>query len=97
MDEEIAKIQREAPAEREFRRAINQIESSFYDRMERVGNFGGVGDQLNGYYLAAGNPGYFNEDLVAIPRAVARRTSRPLRRVFLPLDKRVELIVEPKK
>src|SRR5919107_1862076 len=63
VDEEIRKIQQAPPAEREFRRAINQIESSFYDRMERVGNFGGVGDQLNAYYDAAGNPGYFNEDL----------------------------------
>ena len=26
-------------------------------------DFGGVGDQLNSYYFAAGNPDYFNEDL----------------------------------
>ena len=96
VDEEIAKLQREAPAEREFRRSINQIESSFYDRMERVGDFGGVGDQLNGYYLAAGNPGYFNEDLsrylALSPADVTAAATR-----FLPLDKRVELIVEAKK
>ena len=30
--------------------------------MEQVGGFGGVGDQLNGYYAFAGNPAYFNED-----------------------------------
>ena len=96
VDEEIAKIQREAPAEREFRRAINQIESSFYNRMERVGDFGGVGDQLNGYYLAAGNPGYFNEDLSRYLALSATDIMVAAAR-FLPLDKRVELIVEPKK
>jgi zinc protease len=96
VDEEIAKIQREAPAEREFRRAINQIESSFYDRMERVGNFGGVGDQLNGYYLAAGHPGYFHEDLARYLALSAADVTAAAAR-FLPLDKRVELIVEPKK
>jgi len=96
VDEEIARIQREAPAEREFRRALNQIESSFYDRMERVGNFGGVGDQLNGYYVNAGNPGYFNEDLSRyLALSAADITAAAAR--FLPLDKRVELIVEPKK
>src|SRR3982751_232485 len=96
VDEEIKKIQQEPPAEREFRRAINQIESSFYDRMERVGNFGGVGDQLNAYYDAAGNPGYFNEDLSRY-RALSPADITAAAAHFLPLDKRVELIVEPKK
>ena len=96
VDEEIAKIQREAPTEREFRRAINQIESSFYDRMERVGGFGGVGDQLNGYYVAAGNPGYFNEDLSRY-RALSAADITAAAARFLPLNKRVELIVEPVK
>ena len=96
VDEEIGKIQREVPAEREFRRSINQIESSFYDRMERVGGFGGVGDQLNGYYVAAGNPGYFNEDLARY-RALSAADVTAAAARFLPLNKRVELIVEPAK
>jgi zinc protease len=96
VDEEIARIQREAPTEREFRRAINQIESSFYDRMERVGGFGGVGDQLNGYYVSAGNPGYFNEDLSRY-RALSAADITAAAARFLPLNKRVELIVEPAK
>jgi zinc protease len=96
VDEEIGKLQQEAPADREFRRAINQVESSFYDRLERVGNFGGVGDQLNAYYDAAGNPGYFNEDLARY-RALSPADITAAAARFLPLDKRVELIVEPKK
>ena len=50
IDEEIAKLQGEGPTEREVQRALNQIESSFFDRMERVGGFGGKADQLNAYY-----------------------------------------------
>src|SRR5882757_338414 len=41
IDEEIHKLQREAPTAHEFERSINTIESSFYKRMERDGGFGG--------------------------------------------------------
>ncbi len=96
VDEEIAKIQQAPPAAREFTRAINQIESSFYDRMERIGEFGGVGDQLNSYYFATGNPGYFNEDLSRY-RALAPNDIQAMAQKWLPLNKRVELVVEPVK
>ena len=96
VDEEIVKIQQRAPDEREFRRAINQVESSFYDRMERIGGGGGVGDQLNGYYFAAGNPGYFSEDLSRY-RALSPADIQAIAQRFLPLTRRVELVVEPTK
>jgi zinc protease len=96
VDEEIRKIQETAPAEREFRRAINQVESSFYDRMERIGGGGGVGDQLNSYYTETGNPGYFNEDLSRY-RALSPQDIQAMAQKFLPLNKRVELVVEPVK
>jgi zinc protease len=96
VDEEIRRIQQAAPDEREFRRAINQVESSFYDRMEQVGGFGGVGDQLNGYYVAAGNPDYFGEDLARY-RALTPQDIRAIASKYLPLDRRVELVVEPVK
>ena len=96
VDEELKKLQATPPDAREFGRAVNQIEASFYDRMERVGGFGGVGDQLNGYFDAAGNPGYFNEDLSRY-RALAPADITAMAARYLPLDKRVELIVEPRK
>jgi len=96
VDEELKKIQQTPPDEREFRRAINQIESSFYDRMERVGGFGGVADQMNGYYRDTGNPAYFNADLTRY-RALAPADITAIAAKYLPLDKRVELIVEPAK
>jgi len=96
VDEEIARLQREAPEAREFARAINQIEASFYNRIEQVGGFGGKGDQLNAYLFATGNPDYFNEDLSRYraldPRALQAAASR-----WLPLTARVELSVVPMK
>src|SRR5687767_870432 len=93
VDEEIARLQKEPPAAREFERAINQIEASFYSRMERIGNFGGVGDQLNAYYFATGNPDYFNEDLARY-RALSAPDIRAAVAHWLPLHRRVELTVE---
>src|SRR5207249_2344321 len=46
IDEEIAKLQNEPPSEHELDRSLNQIEASFYNRMERVGGFGGKGDRV---------------------------------------------------
>jgi zinc protease len=94
IDEEIARLQHEAPAEREVQRALNQIESSFYRRMERVGGFGGKADQLNSYYAATGNPDWFNEDLARY-RALSPADVRAAAEAFLPLDRRVELTVVP--
>jgi zinc protease len=94
IDDELGKLRREAPTTREVQRAINQMEASFYRRMERVGSFGGKADQLNAYYAAGGGPDYFAEDL-------ARYTSLGPADVqaavieWLPADRRVELVVEP--
>jgi zinc protease len=96
IDEELQKLQREAPSAHELERSINQVESSFYDRMERVGGFGGKADQLNAYYTFTGDPDWFNEDLARY-RAVSVNDITAAALQFLPLDKRVELIVEPEK
>jgi zinc protease len=96
IDEEIQKLQREAPTAHELERSVNQIESSFYNRMERVGGFGGKADQLNAYYTYAGDPDWFNEDLARY-RALSVTDISAAALQFLPLDKRVELTVEPEK
>jgi zinc protease len=96
IDEEITRLQQEAPSPRELERALNQIEASFYNRMERVGGFGGKADQINGYYSKTGDPDYFNEDLARY-RALSASDIRAAAAAFLPLDRRVELIVQPEK
>jgi zinc protease len=94
IDEELDRLRRDAPEPREVQRAINQMEASFYERMERVGGFGGKADQLNAYKFAGGGPDYFAEDL-------ARYTSLSPADIqsaavqWLPADRRVELVVEP--
>jgi zinc protease len=94
VDEELQKLREEPPAARELHRAVNQIESSFYGRMERVGGFGGKADLLNAYYAATGNPDYFNEDLSRY-RALSPNDIQAALRQYLPSDRRVELVVEP--
>jgi zinc protease len=94
IDEELDRLRHEPPTEREVQRAINQAQASFYRRMERVGGFSGKADQLNAYYVAAGDPDFFAEDL-------ARYTSLSPSDVqsavvnWLPKDRRVELTVQP--
>ena len=63
IDEEIATLQQHYPSQHELDRSLNQIEASFYNRMERVGGFGGKADQLNAYVTFTGDPDWFNEDL----------------------------------
>jgi len=96
IDEETQKLQREPPSAHELERALNQIESSFYNRMERVGGFGGVADQLNAYYTSTGNPDWFNEDLSRY-RALSVNDVSAAAAQYLPLGARVELTVEPEK
>jgi len=94
IDEEIAKLQNEAPSAHELERSFNQIETSFYSRMERVGGFGGKADQLNGYFTETGNPDWFNEDLGRY-RALSPNDIQAAAARFLPRDRRVELTIVP--
>jgi len=96
IDEELRKLQTTEPTSHELERSINQIEASFYNRMERTGGFGGKGDQLNAYFTFTGDPDWFNEDLARY-RAQSPSDVRAAAAQFLPLDKRVELTVEPEK
>jgi zinc protease len=96
VDEELRKLQQEDPSAREVERALNQYEASFYNRMERLGGFSGKADQLNSYFVEAGDPNWFNEDLGRY-RSLEPSNIRAAAARFLPLDRRVELIVEPEK
>ena len=96
IDEELQTLQRDDPAARELERSVNTIEASFYNRMERLGGFGGKADQINGYFSETGDPDWFNEDLNRY-RALSPSDIRAAAAQYLPLDRRVELVVEPEK
>jgi zinc protease len=95
VDEEIAKLRSTPPTDREVQRVLNQTESSFYSRMERIGSFGGKADQLNGYLVQAGNPDWFNEDLSRYMSLQPNDIRAAVSRWLVP-DKRIELSVVPK-
>src|SRR5438874_7038620 len=96
IDEELQTLQMEPPTAREMERSLNQREASFYNGIERTGGFGGKADQINGYFSETGDPDWFNEDLARY-RALSANDVRAAAAQFLPLDKRVELTVEPEK
>jgi zinc protease len=96
IDEEVATLQREAPTEREVQRVINSTEASYFNRMERVGGFGGKADLLNAYFSETGNPDWFNEDLGRY-RVLSPADIRAAAAAFLPAERRVELTVLPAK
>jgi len=94
IDEELKRLQSEPPSAREVQRALNQIEASFYRGMERVGGFGGKADQLNAYFAAGGGPDYFGEDLARY-MALTPADVQSAATQWLPLTRRIELVVEP--
>ena len=94
IDEELQKLQREAPAARELERSVNQVEASFYNRMEKVGGFGGKADQLNYYRAFTGDPDYFEKDLARY-RALTPEDIQRVAREYLAKPHRVVLSVVP--
>jgi zinc protease len=96
IDEEIVRLQHEAPSEREVQRAVNKVEASYFNRMERVGGFGGKADLLNSYFSETGIPDWFNEDLGRY-RVLSPTDVRAAAVAFLPASRRVELTVMPAK
>jgi zinc protease len=94
VDEEIDRLRKEPPTDRELQRFLNQTEASFFNRMERVGGFGGKADQLNGYYVLTGDPDYFAEDLARY-RALRAADVQAAVKEWLPADRRLEFSVVP--
>lgn len=91
IDEEIARLQREAPGLREVQRAVNQMEASFLDRLEYIG---GTADQLNNYLTLTGDPDYFNQDLARY-KALKPSDIQSIAQTCLRSDGRVILSVVP--
>jgi len=94
IQEEIERIRREPPAQREVQRAINQFEASFLNRLEAIGGFGGKADQLNAYFVRTGNPDFFNEDLARY-KAIDAGDVRAVAQTYLRDDGSVVLSIVP--
>jgi zinc protease len=96
VDEELDRLRAAPPTGREMARMLNQTEASFYGRMERVGGFGGIADQLNAYYTETGAPDYFAQDLARY-RVLTPADVQAAARHYLPANRRVELAVLPER
>ena len=94
IDEELDRLRREPPTNREVTRARNQIEAAFYRRMSRVGSFGGKADQLNSYNFYTGRPDSFATDLARYTSLTAVDVQTAIAK-WLPATRRVELVVLP--
>jgi zinc protease len=81
VDEEIERLRREGPTQREIDRARNNLEASFVQRAQTAL---GRADQLNGYATFTGDPGFIQQDFAryagvgaATVRAAAREWLQP--------------------
>ncbi len=63
VEEEIDRVRREPPSERDVQRTINIIESHHVRQLQHVGGFGGRADQFNHYNVFAGDAGELNTAL----------------------------------
>lgn len=88
--DEVTNLSDHGPSDQERDRAVALTESAFWSRLEHVGGFGGKADQLNGYNVHLGDPGWFERDLarythasIASLRGAARRHLASAERVTL--------------
>ena len=87
---EVEKVQNEGVTEREVQKAKNSFEASYVYRLQHIGGFNGIANQMQHYYFYQGDPGYFNQDLAryseitpADVKSVAKQYLNPDRRVVL--------------
>lgn len=95
IQEEIDKLKKEPPAQREIDRVVNQNEAQFLDGLEKIGGFGGKADMLNSYYYSTGNPDYFNESNARY-KAIGPTDIQSMVQTYLPDNGRVILSIVPK-
>jgi len=100
IDVELDRLRRDGPTAAELVRARNQIETRMLTRLERLGGFGGVADQLNRYNQFLHDPGYLARDLArydtatmaSVRRVAASKLQREARVVIygLPGKKQID-------
>ncbi len=95
IQDEIDSLKALPPGKHELERAVNQYEASFYRRLEIVGGFGGIADQLNSYLFYAGTPDYFNQDLARYT-ALRVKDIQHVAKKYLLDDHRIILSIVPK-
>ena len=92
LDEETTRVKNELITEREYEKALNQIESSF---IQSNGSMSGIAESLANYHVYFGDANLINNEIDRY-RAVTREDIQRVAQKYLDLDKRVKLIYLPK-
>jgi zinc protease len=90
IDEEIARLLKEPPTDREIQQAKNNLEAAFLQDLETVL---GRADRLNGYAVYAGDPAYVPTDVGRYAKVTAAGVQQAIRQYLH--DRRVLLSVVP--
>ena len=85
-------MKNELITEREYEKALNQIESSF---IQSNGSMSGIAESLANYHVYFGDANLINNEIDRY-RAVTREDIQRVAQKYLDLDKRVKLIYLPK-
>ena len=92
--EELARLQSDGPTDDEVERIRTNLEADFVYRLQTVGGFGGLSDQLNAYNVFTGDPGYGVADRARYAD-VGPDQVREVARTYLRANRRVALSVIP--
>ena len=90
--DELTMFQTDGPTEDEVVRTRTRIEADFVYRLQTVGGFGGLSDQLNAYNVFTGDPGYGAVDFARYA-GVGPDQLAGAARMHLSADRRVALSV----
>jgi zinc protease len=94
LESELERLLAEGITEQELQKAKTTWQASFIRRIEQVGGFGGVANQLNSYNRYLGHPGGFAFDFSRYGKATASEILR-YARTHLDPDKRATLRIVP--
>ncbi|MDH7515308.1 MAG: pitrilysin family protein [Bacteroidota bacterium] len=94
VDAEIAAFAKSGPSADELAREKARIESRFISRLERLGGFGGVGDQLCAYNTFLGDPAYFEKDYARYMHCTENAVKAAFGR-WVASSPRLEILVYP--
>ena len=92
---ELERVRAGGPTAAELERSLAQAEAHFVYGLQTVGGFGGKSDQLNGYNVVVGDPGYFEKDLARYRDVTSASVGGVVAR-HLPLEQRVAVSVVPR-
>ena len=92
LDEETTRVKNELITEREYEKALNQIESSF---IQSNGSMSGIAESLANYHVYYGDENLINNEIERY-RSVTREDIQRVAQKYLDLEKRVKLIYLPK-